>query len=311
MKSRIMLVLVIALFLISGCSSEKQQEGDVEFRRGTRGLEMRFVESNPPNVVYENDVLPIGIELYNRGASAIEHGRLYITGYDKDLITNWDSNSGAYTGSLPSNGVSFNIEDHRTQFNREGGYKYKQFTSGEIDLPTGVDKYRIPLVLYGCYEYETIASDSVCVDPQPHRPYTDKPCNTQDLMMSGGQGAPVAVTHVDVENMRDSMRFTFHIQNSGKGDIIDINKWKESCPVDLSPADMNYVDYDLVKIGNDRDITHNCQPSGKVKISNGRGRVTCTANIGGETAYKTPIEIKLKYAYRTLERKNVQIRRYD
>ncbi|MGM5484644.1 MAG: hypothetical protein ACQEP1_02110 [Nanobdellota archaeon] len=319
MRPHVLFIIVLMIVLISGCSTEKSEEGDVNFRRGTQGLEMKLLKNNPPRVVYEGDVLPVGLELYNKGAHTINEGWLYITGYDTGIIgttgsstTGQDLDAYSYLPN-PSQGLSFGELPGRSQFNREGGYKLIQRQSGEINLPSGTEKYQIPIMIYALYEYETLASDTVCIDPNPHRSYGDKACVSQDVSMGSGQGAPVTVSHVKVDNMRNKMRFTFNIRNAGNGDVIDLQDiWEpRKRPTGFSPADMNTVDLIEVQVG-EESITKNCEPSNNIKISEGGGRVSCTyPDIGGGSAYKTSLSIELEYGYRTHIKRNIEIRGYE
>jgi hypothetical protein len=306
-----MFLLVIVILFSFGCgTSPSNEDGDVEFRRGNMGLEMRFVQGNPPFAVYEHDVMPITIEMFNRGTAPVLDGMLYLTGYDSNIISN-SPFGGGISGNLPQYGTAytFRIDEAKSQFNREGGYDVLEFQSGNIILPEGTTTYDIPLVAYACYRYSTLAADDICIDPQPHRTYLDKPCITQNIGMGGSQGAPVAVTYGDVENMRDQIRVTFTISNVGGGDVVDSQVMKTKCPTLFSPADLNSVYVEYVKLGPDFQLT--CTPSGRIKLNNGIGKVVCTAGITGETSYKTPIEIKIDYGYRSYIRQTVQVRGYD
>lgn len=315
MKTRIVLgIFIISLLILTGCAgTSRSEEGEVDFRRGTRGLEMRFLEGNPPMYVYEGDVLPLAIELFNKGTSPIWDAELYIAGYDPNIINN--NLGGHIMGNLPLYGTpaTFRIDEAKNQFNKEGGYEILEFSSGKISFHNveGVTTYDVPLVVYACYLYETLASAQICVDPEPHRTYADKPCITTNVGMGGGQGAPVAVTHVDVSNMRDSIRLTFSISNVGGGTIVDTYAyWDGKCPTAFSPSDIDVVYFDYVKLGT-YEMT-DCTPStGRIKLNNGYGKISCSAPIGGTTAFKTPVEIKLGYGYKDLIRRNVQIRGYN
>ncbi|MFT4304597.1 MAG: hypothetical protein ACMXX8_00765 [Candidatus Woesearchaeota archaeon] len=304
MKAKIIVIFML-LFLLVGCRGfSRSEEGDVNYRRGTTGLELRFLDRSPPYYVYEGDYLNIIVELYNRGASGVYGGELYITGYDPNLIGRYGA-SGFLGIPPPGTPHRFELLDKKTQFNREGGYDMLEFTSGELYL-AGIDKYKIPLTVYACYEYETIANTEICMDPEPHRPPSEKPCYTKNPAMGGGQAAPVAVTNIDLTNMRNSMRITFTISDLGNGNTIDLSRKQQgACPTGFGPADVDVVYLEHVKVG---DQTINCNPDGRIKLVNGVGRVSCTAPIPSGTAYTTPLEIILYYGYRTHIRREVEIR---
>lgn len=315
MRTRILIfvLVLVLLFSLTGCSGTSRNEaGDVNYRQGTKGLEMRLMDANPPYQVYEHDILPITIEMFNRGVSPITDGELYITGYDPNIINN--NLAGNTPGNLPAYEQPhyFSITEAKSQFNKEGGYDVLEFNSGDINLPYGTTTYDVPLVIYACYTYETVASGDICVDPEPHRSYTDKACTTQNVGMGGGQGAPVAVSYIDVTNMRDQIRLTFTINNVGGGTVIDQDAfYNGACPTGFSPKDINVVDLERVMLGT-LDITTFCAPTGRIKLNEGgMGKISCTAPIGGTTAFKTPVEIALSYAYKDNIKKNIQIKGYN
>lgn len=315
MKLRSILIILVVLLLVGcGRGSSRNEEGYINFRTGTAGLEMRFLDGSPPFYLYEGDSLPITLELFNKGASHIEKGHIYLTGFDPNIINNFGG--GVLPGNLPPHGEPFvfDMYEKKTQFNKEGGYQILEFNSGKINLPSGTNKYKIPLTIYACYDYETIGTAEICMDPEPHRSYYDKPCVTMNVPMGGGQGAPVSITHVDLTNMRDQMRITFDIQNVGSGfgsgTILDLMKMEQACPTGFSPVDIDVVYLDYVRVG-EMPITSTCSPVGRIKLVNGRGRVSCTVPIPTGTAYKTPLEIKIEYGYRSFIKRDVEIRGFN
>ena len=313
MKRTIVMVILL-VFLLVGCRGfSRHEEGDVNYRRGTQGLELRLLDRSPPFVVYEGDYLPIGIEFFNRGASEIFYGEYYITGYDPSIIRNYDPLYPGNLNALPSYPYFFDMLDKKTQFNREGGYMIKEHSSGRINLPIGTDKYRIPLTVYACYDYETILNTEICMDPEPHRPPGDKACITRNPAVGGGQAAPVAITNVDLTNMRNNMRITFTISNVGSGTIVDLDRMLNfnACPTGFGPADVDVVYLDEVLVGGPGSPAVDCSPSGRVKLVNGIGRVSCTVPIPSGTAYTTPLDIRLEYGYRTHVRREVEIRGFS
>jgi hypothetical protein len=314
MKHKIIILILLVLFLAGCRSGSINEEGDVNFRTGTRGLEIKYLDRSPPFYVYEGDYLPITLELFNRGASEIFEGEIYITGYDPNIIHN--NPASGVPGNLPTPGtpIKFEMLDKKTQFNREGGYLIMELNSGKINLPYGTHKYNIPLTVYACYDYETIANTEICMDPEPHRQYYDKPCVTTNVNMGGGQGAPVGVGNVELTNMRDQMRITFTINNVGSGfgagTIVDLDKMRQNaCPTGFGPTDIDVIYLSEVKVGTNT-ITQWCSPNGRIKLVNGVGRVSCTAPMPAGTAFKTPLEIRFEYGYRTHIRRDVEIRGY-
>jgi hypothetical protein len=77
-----------------------------------------------------------------------------------------------------------------------GNFEVLYFPSFVYDLPEGVENYNPTFLVKACYDYVTIASPVMCIDPQPHS-NAEKVCTPHTVHLSGGQGAPVAVTKVE------------------------------------------------------------------------------------------------------------------
>ena len=119
-------------------------------------------------------------------------------------------------------------------YNIEGGLGNVEFKSGSIALPTGVDRYNPPLVATACYEYKTLASPEVCVDPGFYELTSEqKACQVQDFGLSGGQGAPVAVTFVNVDMVGSKVVFEIDVANVGGGRVVSPRASLAKCPIGL------------------------------------------------------------------------------
>ena len=86
----------------------------------------------------------------------------------------------------------------------------------------------------------------------------------------------------------------------------NINAIRIEIPVIFNPNPI-FKNLSFVKVGN-LPITQSCSPSGRIKLVNGNGRVSCTVPISGMTAYTTPLEIRLEYGYKDFIRREVEIR---
>ena len=94
-KRLIFIFIVVSLFLI-GCGVRPTDERpitDGDIRKGTEGLNMKFVRNAPPDRVFEDGVFPMAVELKNKGASDIgddkktqdikEQGGIVVFGFEK------------------------------------------------------------------------------------------------------------------------------------------------------------------------------------------------------------------------------------
>lgn len=297
----IIAVILLVLFL-SGCKGFTRKGANADesainrqVYSGTQGLEIDFMQNLPPNEIYDSSNLHIVAELRNRGTRDVS-GRLYLTGLDTNIIRGIDTEK--YFGPIEA----------RDRYNIEGGYEVLEFESSSIDLPRGTDVLPVDVSLVTCYDYETLANPLVCVDPNIENILNkDRACQVKSVSMSGGQGAPVGVTKVDVESTGRKAIFSITVQNLGKGEVAETSRY---CPFNLQYDDLNKVAYDVTLSGMPPE---KCSPRNPLRLSDGRGLITCTFNIPSQNrfAYETPLQIKLRYGYTDAVSKKVTIKNLE
>ena len=189
-----------------------------------------------------------------------------------------------------------------------------------------------------CYPYFTKSTPTVCIDPEPFDLRQEKVCNIGSQTVPN-QGAPIAITKIDQEAAAGKIQFKITIKNIGKGDVI----WDESgisglggdtgllnrCDPNeggkLDRKDFDRVKVEKIKIGTvdlwNADKTKNkCSPFADgtndiVRLFNGEGFVICTLDVKDlgniQSAYTTPIDIELRYAYRSTISKPIQIKKLE
>ena len=306
MRHRYLLFLVIfvVLIMIAGCgrSTRSSEEGFIWYRTGSQGLTMSLLYNSPQPYIYEGDRLTVSLELWNKGTSPITLGQIWYTGFDRSIIPNYGTSG---TGDLPEF-ENFQILDYRDQYNREGGVIYLDRKSGEIYLPVGTARYPFRFMVYACYDYQTIAPISICIDPEPWRWNVDKPCIATDVG-GGTQGAPVAITNIDQETTSNSVRFRVTVSNVGSGTIVDKLYTTSKCPTSFLPSDIDKVYLDYVTLSN-LDITSTCKPQNPIRLNEGTGYFYCEAPLPEGPAFKTILEIGISYGYKQSVFKQVEIR---
>ena len=165
MKKQLFLSIVLLrliVFASSGCKdafTPKTKEVIIteNVLTGTKALDVKFMQSNPPNIVYAGDILNLGLEIKNIGASDIFNGQIYLTGYDTSYL-NMIPTAATITGTSLSG-----LEGKKTS-SLEGGYRIIEF-QGTPRVPSGADYYKPTFSVTSCYEYQTMASPQICVDP--------------------------------------------------------------------------------------------------------------------------------------------------
>ncbi len=306
MKKEI-LIFIIALVFISACEPRDGKQPSANFRTGTQGLILNFVANAPPPVIYDRDAFNVQIEIRNVGASNVGNtglDKVYLSGFDANIIN---------VQNLAS-GVSMPRIKGKDQFDANGGTDIVSF-QGTINPPPA-DRFNPAILVTACYGYETIASGNVCVDPNPFTS-TAKPksCIPHGVSL-GSQGAPVAVTDVEVESRPQKTNFRINIANVGSGDVFRsdgsyLAKCNPQSQQGLSLfEDINYVMVEDVKLGTE-SIKASCNPqlnNNHLRLINGRGTLYCSLDIAsGSDAYTSTIEVRLKYGYRTTIQRNIEI----
>lgn len=301
-KKMIVVYCLILLVFVVGCTP-KQPENPQDVaavtrfvRSGSLGLDMRFVQNFPPNQIYDTTNLPVLLELRNLGTFDLAGNKCFIqlSGFDQSIIRGM--NVRQLCGELPGKSV----------YSLEGGFGTIDFNSGNMILPADVDMYKPNIVATVCYEYQTIASPQVCVDPQFYDLVaTQKACQVRDFGVSGGQGAPVAVTYVNVDMMSNKAVFAIDIANVGGGRVVSPRAGIDRCPVGLKYDEFDQVRF-RVELSGGRLVQ--CSPKDfMVRLVNNKGKIVCTFDIGNTQAFETPLRVELDYNYVQTVSKTVEI----
>ena len=347
---KILVVVFLLSFLAAGCAKKSGNEGE-NFVRGSDGLVMSFVQNAPQDryvVGSDDEDIAIAIDVWNKGVHPDENakalndvklseqdlfkvlGRISISGFDKAIVSmGKDKDFKIFTESdvyLPA----------ASPLNPRGGLYTAEF-KGTINANSIiVNKYEPTILVTACYPYFTTAAPTVCIDPYPFDTRQKKVCNigSQNVEL---QGAPIAVTKIDEEAASGKIRFKITIENVGKGDVIwSDGQFKLSDLIDkCSPAGdsskeiLNRKDFDKVQLdevsiaGTDLLKNGKCTPfaegtSNIVRLFDGKGFVICTLDTGSteslkgiQSAFTTPISIKLRYAYRSTISKGISIQKID
>ena len=221
---------IILLFILSGCE-ETPTEQD-QYSKGFEGIKISFMEDRPPSTTHANRDYDIAIEIQNIGAYPHRDewghigGKIHIDGFNQDVITvtpkekNMKETLYGRSATYP-NGVSY-MEFFKLQTN-------------------GIDSeiHKTKIVANVCYKYKTIASPQICV-----RKTLDNNaiCQAEDITLTGGQGAPIAVTKVKETISEDYLYFDIELENVGGG-VVYLREEINSCPNQL-----NYRNSDKLQI---------------------------------------------------------------
>jgi len=307
------MILTIMMFLVLfsyGCTDTT--ETTIEYRRGTDGVEISFMENMPPSEVYDNSQIELVVEVKNKGAypqpqsatgwailvtpGGTRVGTLYLDGFDNRIIM-----------GMPRQIAIPNVNG-KSPYNLEGGYEIVTFLGNVINLDSQtLPEYDAKFMVTSCYSYQTIASETICIDPEPYSTkQKDEVCTIPpSYSFSGGQGGPVGVTSIEEKVYGNKIYFTISIQNLGDGRVVDKNKVNTECPYSLDYTNLNKV-YVSGKVSGYSLV---CDQNGELNLLNGKGKIMCSvpSPSTANSAYTTPLQVTLDYGYSSSISKNVKI----
>ena len=308
-KYGLLIIAILFSFMLSSCTSTQSPEakGDVPSSSrigGSGSVEISFVDGFPPNNIYIDPSQPSSnefefiVNIQNRGSfpktdEGSLNGKLYLTGYDPSLIKGGDWQGAGDAGN------QFNRLRGVSDSTPQGETIQKSFEADEIVYPFETREYPLSLMLNACYYYETDATATVCIDPDPAM-QKDKVC-TQGSPMIDPHNAPVVVAGITQTGTSEKSIFTIDLSARSNGRIL-----KAFQPRDISRELCTNPDYDdFDKIGVRTEITGlgegNCRPSGSaeepIRIYNGRATIVCEFPVPNDqqNAYTTQMKIKLQY----------------
>lgn len=291
------LVILLLIIMLVGCARTGTREPQENWRTGSQGVRMIIQPNLPPPRIYDDQNLEVVVDLENLGAYDVGSAgdAIYLSGFDQNIIL-----------GIPTTGIQMPVMEGKTQFG-PGGIGTAAFR-GQIRALgfRDVDKYTPRLLVTSCYGYKTVASDNVCIDPDPFTSArTEKVCIPTSVGMGGSQGAPVAVSTVDVEPSPGRTRFKITVTNVGGGEIIrpgavNLQKCSPYHPDGLQYNDIDYVQVEDVSLSG-ISILSSCKPldNSILRLTNGRAVMYCElTNIAGSAAYTTPLSVTLRYGYK-------------
>ena len=292
------LILLLCCALLSACASTSSQDQSIHsnYHTGTTGLLLRFLPGTPPPKLYSGDPLVATVEVTNKGTFDVSNGRLYLSGYDPTFLRfNTDTQT-------------LNQLQGKSLFNPDGLFSNTfDFEDPSVSLPNNADKFTQTLKVTACYEYRTQGTAMVCLDPDPYAVrLTQKVCTIQPVSLSGGQGAPIAITSVAEEATRDRVQFKISIQNVGGGDVISPDAGILNCHEGLRRQDIDKVQVTSVEFSGN-EIRQNCAPN-PIRLVNGQGYTFCNfeGSVGPE-AYTTALNMMFDYGYRQSISTDIQV----
>jgi hypothetical protein len=279
----ILMLMVVASYV--GCSGNVSSQEPANFRTGSQGLDMRFVSGNQ-YTFYEGSDVSLLMELRNRGTAPL-YGELFLTGYDPNFLS---------LSIFPSRIMSI---EPKNEFDPNGDFaQIYTIAANGVRLPNNREKFSQSIQVTACYEYETLASAEVCVDPDPMNRRIDNKVCQLNAQAPGGQGHPVVITGIQPFVNSQDIRFQIRIANSGQGQIYDKRVSFGQCASGLNFDQVDLVYVRSVRLAG-RALT--CEPLNPVRLLNGVGTINCICRNcidPMQGAYRSLLEMDIIYNYR-------------
>ena len=307
MKKSVCFIVLLVLF-ISACQPSIPSKGPSDVRQvsGSEGLRISFLDNLPPPKLFDNEEFNAVIQIENKGSADVggSGDKIFLSGFDPSFLSGI-SNFGMQIPSLKGvNLITLQGDLETVSFN------------GKFALLKGLGAMNVPLklLLTACYDYETMANPSVCIDPTPFSPVLrQKVCSAQSVS-TGTQGAPIAVSSVDVLPSTSGTKFKIYVNNVGGGRVFrsglsGLSKCNPSVAWTDFFKDSDYVEVQDILISG-VSIKNSCKglDQNHVRLQNGKGMFFCDFDrIKGTSAYTTQLIIKLKYGYETTQLKNIDL----
>lgn len=286
--------LAIILLLLVACQyvqiPTKRIQAPPEIYKGTSGLEVSFNPASTADILMCKQAEVI-VGLKNTGAYKITDGK-YVWIIEDQFLNAIDPRQ-----------KTFSL-DGKSEFNNVGGFDQKSFKMKNTGLPTQLESYPSPVIFQACYNYQTLASAPVCIDPDIQNLVKQKPCRAQPVTLSGGQGAPLAVTKVETlmvpEGNKVRPMFRIYVQNLGTGQVIAEEDVNAACSFSKERAKSEFISWakPYVEL---QERALKCAPE-PVRIETGKEtRFVCDREdlLYGlaEGTFSTVLSIELKYGY--------------
>ncbi|MBI4016683.1 MAG: hypothetical protein HY363_03240 [Candidatus Aenigmarchaeota archaeon] len=298
-------VVLVFILLLASCTqlqpASKEAVQAQQFRTGTEGINAVFLQNLPPSRVFDTEPLSATLELENKGTARVggPGDAVYLSGFDPSIIT-----------GIPTTGIRMPDIQPRDQFTPVGGKDTASFNARIASLKNkGIDKYPARLQATICYNYRTTASANVCIDPNPFSATIQQKVCTPASVGLGSQGAPIAISTVEVDPALGKTRFRIRIQNSGRGEVFKPAALNKCSPYSEGPRfdEIDFVKVLKVSIQN-RNLRCNPLVEQHLRLTGGTGTLFCEFDgLTGTATYISPLVIELEYGYRTTLMQSVDI----
>jgi len=311
LKKSVMLLIVLFLVIgASGCNTEdddKDADTDKVFIGGNDGLDVGFIENEPPTDVYDGDQDPFMVSLFltNKGEFTIPVGGVIasLSGLSQDAFGLSEINTRSKTVIEAKSKIGVDIVSGDNEILQFQELVYK---------PDLLSDFKTDLKIDFCYQYETNGLANVCLKQNPVRRGEADLCEVNNDNLGGeSSAAPLSVVDYRQTAKADKVVLSFKIKNEGNGIVYSPGAFSDTCYDNRVQKDYLNV---KVKSGS-MDLTITCPKlgdsnQGEIRIVGG-GERTILCDIGTsdlqDSAFEEPFDIILSYNYKGTLKKTITV----
>jgi len=293
-KSYGLLFSIVLILFIAGCTDAGRSTG--KFIGGDRGLEITFLEQEPPNEVLDNgeDEFDITLRLRNVGEVDIPEAKVIaslkgISKEDFSLRSLTERSEGPLERLQRISNRITEPDETEIRF-QNARYKFDLNAAFDIDLRADV-----------CYEYGTIAIVDLCLKRDPTQRRSGDQCliNNNNVIVDNS-AAPVKIISLSQRSSGSGkIKFTFEIETVGIGEVFEPGTFSNECGIEDDKKDRLRV-----KVSSRANIPIDCSrlngDEGIIELFSGRRSIRCeldTSNLQ-DVAFLSRINIVSNYFFK-------------
>ncbi|MBT3814129.1 hypothetical protein HOE37_00595 [Candidatus Woesearchaeota archaeon] len=283
--NKIIGIVLLSLFLLGCGSGGGTKQIDYNFKQGTSGLQVSFMDNAPPKKIYENSNFNVILKMENKAAYDLVNGQITLSGINPQYFV------------FEKKTETFSILEGRNLYLPDGGVSYIEFPAKSEKLFLNAESYQGKYFLNIDFDSTMEFVDTICINPNLYSVY-DAGCQIEDRKSYSGQGAPLAVVEVEEiihpETVGGQVEFRFLLRNRGQGEVEYI---------ELTKAMLGSSEFDECK------FKEGYFDSKKVLLTkqNQEALLVCKTHLKEQGSYTTTVLLDFNYHYEMQEVHNLML----
>ncbi|MBW2995243.1 hypothetical protein KY312_02735 [Candidatus Woesearchaeota archaeon] len=299
MNKKLMVIVFLTVLIISCMPGQRERgfgdrEEAVGAFTGTKGVEI-YLEQPQKIITFPGETVEFPIRVSNEGRFDTTV-TLYVSGYDESLMQYSPKQQTATLKGKKSAGADQVIP---------GETEIVYFRTNQVEL-FGTSKIPQNTVVTACFPYETELTYGVCVDRNANG-RCDLTAQPENIALSSGQGAPIAITNIagvargpSAGKTRVTYSIMFsQVDNTNNPKIVKEDKLGDACQGKKlnQYTDFGVINIDEIRLG--KDIALECPAiSGGRPLNIQTTTLTCYAEIPYENSdYISGLSIRASYGF--------------